>query len=99
MLGGAKKYNNGNDCLSKGIFYFNTENGYKGKISLDRNMWFKTELINDSNIDSAIKMFRDLELGLVGKIGTPVFFHKQGANTSRETSLLLMKRGKIEYRK
>jgi hypothetical protein len=85
-------------CLTGKTLYFKTETEFKSELNLVAGAWFKTLPINDADANTAIRTFRDLELVLLDKIGTPVFFHKQGANMSEKTSLLLMKRGRIEYR-
>jgi hypothetical protein len=86
-------------CLFGKTLYFKNETDLKSELNLfGGRTWFKTEPINDANANTAIRTFRDLELILLDKIGTPVLFHKQGANMSDKTSILLMKRGRIEYR-
>jgi len=85
-------------CLAGKTLYFKTETDLKSELNLIGGTWFKTRPINDADANTAIRTFRDIELILLDKLGAPVSFHKQGTNMSEKTSLLLMKRGRIEYR-
>lgn len=84
-------------CASGKSVYFKTESELKSELN-PIDGWFRTLPINDADANKAIRTFRDMELALLDKIGTPSFYHKQGSNAGDKTFLLLLKRGKIEYR-
>lgn len=84
-------------CLSGKSLYMKTESGLKSELN-PSDGWFKTLPINDADANIALRTFRDIELVLLDKVGTPSFYHKQGSNTGEKTFLLLLKRGKTEYR-
>lgn len=96
----GKKFNSKNSdlCLANDILHIKMKNGNKARIGLKGDRWFDTEPIGGADMESAMSIFREMELNLAGKIGIPFFSHKQGENTNQKTALLLMKRGKIEYR-
>ena len=86
------------ECVSNGVIRIKTESGFTAELAPNSKRWFKAFDIYDADADSALSTFRILEIILIEKIGTPVSFNKQGTNISARTSLLLMKRGRIEYR-
>lgn len=98
ILGKKFNHQNRNHCYTDDILHIKMKNGYKAGIGMTRDRWFTTEPIEGADMESAMSIFREMELDMANKIGIPFFSHKQGENANHKTSLLLMKRGKIEYR-